>query len=264
MKPNTTPEHQLSSLTGKLAGLLYSLCSYLLFLLTALYLIGFLSGLGVPKDINSGQGLSWPLAVIVDALLITLFAVQHSGMARQRFKRWWTTHIPAPIERATYVLSTCLVLILLFWLWQPIATPIWSVTSTWGHGLLMAVFWLGCFVVVLSTFLISHFELLGITQALSAWRSARPDNPTFKTPLLYKLVRHPLYLGFLIVFWATPDMTVGHLLFALLNTIYILIGAYLEEKDLVEMFGERYQRYQQNVAMLVPLIKRKPDRKKDA
>ncbi|MFJ7795018.1 methanethiol S-methyltransferase [Pseudomonas sp. NPDC096950] len=263
MKPDTTPEHRLSTFTGKLAGLLYSLCSYLLFLLTALYLIGFLSGLGVPKDINSGPGLSWPLAVIVDTLLITLFALQHSGMARQRFKRWWTAHIPAPIERATYVLSTCLVLILLFWLWQPMATPIWSVTSTWGHGLLMALFWLGCGVVVLSTFLISHFELLGITQALSAWHSARPDNPTFKTPLLYKLVRHPLYLGFLIVFWATPDMTVGHLLFALLNTIYVLIGAHLEEKDLAEMFGERYRRYQQNVAMLVPLIKRKPDRKQD-
>ena len=259
MKPDITPEHRLSSLTGKLAGLLYSLCSYLLFLLTALYLIGFLSGLGVPKDINSGPAPDWPLAILVDTLLITLFAVQHSGMARQRFKRWWTTLIPAPIERATYVLSTCLVLILLFWLWQPMATPIWRVTSAWGHGLLMALFWLGCGVVVLSTFLISHFELLGITQALSAWRSARPDTPTFKTPFLYKLVRHPLYLGFLIVFWAAPDMTAGHLLFALLNTVYILIGAHFEEKDLLKMFGEQYERYRQNVAMLIPWVKRKPD-----
>ncbi|RON41952.1 hypothetical protein BK666_23305 [Pseudomonas frederiksbergensis] len=262
MKPKNLPELHTNAFAGKLAGLLYSLCSYLLFLLTALYLIGFLSGIGVPKDINSGVGLSWPLAVIVDTLLITLFAIQHSGMARQPFKRWWITFIPAPIERATYVLSTCLVLILIFWLWQPMPTSIWSVTSIWGHGLLMALFWLGCGVVVLSTFLISHFELLGITQALSAWHSARPDNPTFKTPLLYKLVRHPLYLGFLIVFWATPDMTAGHLLFALLNTVYILIGAHFEEKDLVDLFGERYQRYQQNVAMLVPLTKRKPDRER--
>ncbi|WP_213941240.1 methanethiol S-methyltransferase [Pseudomonas sp. dw_612] len=257
------PKNHLISSTEKLAGLLYSLCSYLLFLLTALYLIGFLSGIGVPKDIDSGPGLDWPLAFIIDTLLITLFAIQHSGMARQRFKRWWTTHIPAPIERATYVLSTCLVLIVLFWLWQPMATPVWSMTSTWSRGLLMALFWLGCGVVVLSTFLISHFELFGITQALSAWHSARPDNPIFKTPLLYKWVRHPLYLGFLMVFWATPDMTAGHLLFALLGTIYILIGAHFEEKDLVNLFGERYQRYQQKVAMLVPLAKRKPDREKD-
>lgn len=252
------PIHHLSSSAGKLAGLLYSLCCYLFFLLITLYLIGFLSGIGVPKDINAGPNLNWPQAVIIDTLLITLFAVQHSGMARQRFKRWWTQRIPAPIERATYVLSTCLVLALLFWLWQPITTSVWSVTSAGGRGLLMAVFWLGCGVAVLATFLISHFELLGIKQTLNAWYPARLDTPTFKTPLLYRLVRHPLYLGFLMVFWATPDMTAGHLLFALLSTVYILIGVHFEEKDLVDLFGERYQRYQQSVAMLVPLTKRKP------
>ncbi|RON47249.1 methanethiol S-methyltransferase [Pseudomonas frederiksbergensis] len=261
MKPKHPTQQQTNAFAGKLTGLLYSLCCYVFFLATALYMIGFLSGIGVPKDINTGPGLSWPLAVIVDTLLITLFAVQHSGMARQRFKRWWTRFIPAPIERATYVLSSCLVLVLLFWLWQPIATSIWQVTSAWGHGLLMGLFWLGWGVVVLATFLISHFELLGVKQAFNAFYPDRPDNPTFKTPLLYKLVRHPLYLGFLIVFWATPDMTAGHLLFALLNTLYILIGVHFEEMDLVEMFGEHYRRYQDNVAALVPLIKRKPGKK---
>jgi protein-S-isoprenylcysteine O-methyltransferase Ste14 len=183
MKPNNPPEHHLSSLAGKLAGVFYSLCCYLFFLLITLYLIGFLSGIGVPKDINTGPSLNWPLAVIVDTLLITLFAVQHSGMARQRFKRWWTQRIPPPIERATYVLSTCIVLTLLFWLWQPITTPIWNVTSAWGHKLLMTLFWLGCGIAILATFLISHFELLGIQQTLNAWRPGRPDTPTFKTPL---------------------------------------------------------------------------------
>jgi protein-S-isoprenylcysteine O-methyltransferase Ste14 len=261
MKPSNPTQQRTLAFAGKLAGLLYSLCCYVFFLLTALYMIGFLSGIGVPKDINTGPGLNWPLAVIVDTLLITLFAVQHSGMARMRFKRWWTGFIPAPIERATYVLSSCLVLVLLFWLWQPIEVSIWSVTSAWGHGLLMALFWLGWGVVVLATFLISHFELLGIKQALNAFYPDRRQSPTFKTPLLYKAVRHPLYLGFLIVFWATPEMTAGHLLFALLNTVYILIGVHFEEKDLLEMFGEHYRRYQHNVAALVPLIKRKPTKK---
>lgn len=261
MKPKTLSEQSASSFARKLAGLFYSLGCYVLFLLTALYLIGFLSGIGVPKDINSGPGLDWTLAIIIDTVLITLFAVQHSGMARQGFKRWWIRFVPAPIERATYVLSSCLVLVLLFWLWQPIETSIWRVTSTWGHALLMTVFWLGCGVIVLATFLISHFELLGIKQALNAFYPDRPEVATFRTPLLYRLVRHPLYLGFLIAFWATPDMTAGHLLFALLNTLYILIGVHLEEKDLVELFGERYLRYQQNVAGLVPLIKRKSIKK---
>lgn len=258
MNPRNPTHHRFFVFSGKLAGLLYSLFCYLCFLLTTLYLIGFLSGIGVPKDINAGASLSGPLAVLVDSLLITLFAVQHSGMARQGFKRWWTRFVPAPIERATYVLSTCLVLVLLFWLWQPMETPIWRVTSAWGHALLMALFWLGCFVAVFATFLISHFELFGIKQAINAWRSTGPAPLTFKTPLLYKLVRHPLYLGFVMVFWATPEMTAGHLLFALLSTFYILIGAHFEEKDLVDLFGEQYQRYQQNVAMLVPLTKRKP------
>jgi len=259
MKPQDLPEHRLSHSTGKVAGLLYSLCCYLCFLLTALYLMGFLSGIGVPKDIDSGPSLDWRLATLVDTLLITLFAVQHSGMARKGFKQWLTRFIPAPIERATYVLVTCLVLVLLFWLWQPIRASIWRLESAWTQGMLTGVFWIGWGVILLATFLISHFELLGIKQALDAWRSPKPENPTFKTPLLYKLVRHPLYLGFLIVFWATPSMTAGHLLFAALSTLYILIGVHLEERDLVELFGKDYRRYRQRVAMLVPLIKRKPD-----
>jgi len=253
MKPLHLPKHR----TGKLAGLLYSLCCYLFFLLTALYLMGFLSGIGVPKDINSGPVISWPLAALVDTLLITLFAVQHSGMARKGFKQWWTRFIPTPIERATYVLATCLVLVLLFWLWQPINASIWRLESAGAYYLLTGLFWLGWGVVLLATFLISHFELLGIKQTLDAWRSPKPAEPTFKTPLLYKLVRHPLYLGFFIVFWATPSMTAGHLLFAALSTLYIFIGVHLEEKDLIDVFGDDYRRYKQRVAMLLPLIKRK-------
>jgi protein-S-isoprenylcysteine O-methyltransferase Ste14 len=252
MNPPNLTGHRFFGFSVKLAGLLYSLLCYLFFLLTVLYLIGFLAGIGVPKDINSGPGNTWPLAVLVDAILITLFAAQHSGMARKNFKRWWMRFIPATLERATYVLSSCLVLTLLFVLWQPIATPVWNVESPWGKGLLISLFWLGWGIALLATFLISHFELFGVKQALDAWRKLIPEKPTFKSPLLYKLVRHPLYLGFLIAFWATPDMTAGHLLFAILSTFYILIGAHLEEKDLVESLGEEYQRYQQEVGMLVP------------
>jgi protein-S-isoprenylcysteine O-methyltransferase Ste14 len=250
-------QHLYKNHIGKLAGLFYSLCCYLFFLLTALYLMGFLSGIGVPKNINSGPGISWPLAALVDTLLISLFALQHSGMARQGFKRWWTRFIPTPIERATYVLATCLVLVLIFWLWQPIDSSIWHLESSWSNRLITGFFWLGWGVILLATFLISHFELLGIKQALNTWRSPTPAESTFKTPLLYKLVRHPLYLGFIIVFWATPSMTAGHFLFAALSTLYIFIGVHLEEKDLMDVFGDEYRRYKQRVAMLIPRIKRK-------
>ncbi len=251
----------LNTLIGKLAGIAYSLFSYVFFLLTFLYLMGFLGSVWVPKTINSGPALSWPLALLVDVLLITLFAVQHSGMARKSFKNWWLNYVPAPVERATYVLVTSAVLALMFWLWQPIDTPVWTVESSVARALLAAGYWTGWGIVLLATFLLSHFELFGIKQALDALRLPKAAPCTFKTPMLYKIVRHPLYLGFLIAFWVTPDMSVGHLVFALTSTLYIVIGTQLEEKDLVVLFGDKYRRYQKEVGMLLPFMRRKPSPK---
>ena len=165
---------------------------------------------------------------------------------------------PAPIERATYVLASSVVLVVMFWLWQPIDLRVWQVESRLGSAVLTTLFWLGWGLILVATFLISHFELFGVKQALDALRPAKPVDGSFRTPLLYKIVRHPMYMGFLMAFWATPEMTVGHLVFALTSTIYILIGTQLEEKDLVEIFGEKYRNYQKNVGMLLPSLRRNP------
>ena len=257
----TRSEHKPRPLspTAKIACLLYSLLCYLCFLLGFLYFIGFLGNVAVPKSIDSGPGIPWPQALLVDVLLISLFAVQHSVMARKSFKLWWQNFVPAPIERATYVLASSAVLALMCWWWQPIDTLVWKVDSPLATGLLSGLFWFGWGLVFLASALISHFELFGIKQALDTLRKPRAVDSTFKTPLLYKIVRHPLYLGFLIAFWATPAMTVGHLVFALTSTVYIMIGWFLEEKDLVEIFGEKYRHYQKTVGMLLPFPHRKPD-----
>ena len=244
------------SRTGKIAALVYSLLSYLFFLLTFLYLMGFIGNVGVPKSIDLGSGLTWPWALLVDILLITLFALQHSIMARKSFKDRWRHIIPAPIERATYVLVSSAVLALLCVLWQPIGTLAWKLDSPLAAGLLVSLQWLGWVIVLVATFLFSHFELFGVKQALAPLLRPTPVNTAFQTPTLYKVVRHPMYLGFLLAFWATPEMTVGHLVFALTSTIYILIGTQLEEKDLVALFGDKYRRYQKNVAMLLPFVRR--------
>ena len=241
---------------GQFAALLYSLLSYLFFLLTFLYFMGFVGNVGVPKSIDSGTGLAWPWALASDILLISLFALQHSLMARKSFKDRWRFIIPAPIERATYVLVSSAVLALLCGLWQPITSVVWKVESPVATGLLVALYWLGWAIVLVATFLFSHFELFGIKQALAPLLRPALVNPVFRTPTLYKVVRHPMYLGFLIAFWATPQMTVGHLVFALTSTLYILIGTHLEEKDLVTLFGDNYRRYQKNVAMLLPFVRR--------
>lgn len=241
----------------KIVCLLYSLFSYLFFLLTFLYFIGFLGNVGVHKNIDSGTGLTWPWALLVDVLLISLFAIQHSCMARKSFKNWWQNFIPPAIERATYVLASSVVLALMCWWWQPIDIIVWEVKSPVGRGVLSGLFWLGWGILFLATVLISHFELFGVKQAFEALRQQKTVDCTFKTPLLYKVVRHPIYLGFLISFWATPDMTVGHLVFALTSTLYIVIGTHLEEKDLVELFGEKYRHYQKTVGMLLPFPRRK-------
>ncbi|MFL5036230.1 MAG: methanethiol S-methyltransferase [Microvirga sp.] len=228
---------------------------------TILYAIGFVANLWVPKGIDSGAPSPLAEALVVDALLLTVFALQHSVMARPRFKRFWTLVVPKPIERSTYVLFASLSLILLFWQWRPMPMPLWTVTDPTGAAVLQAASFAGLTLVLVSTFLISHFELFGVKQVVMHWLGRAVPETAFRTPLLYNLVRHPIYLGFIIAFWATPTMTAGHLLFAALTTAYIVIGIQLEERDLVRFFGKTYLDYRERVAMLVPGLrwKRSPE-----
>ena len=238
---------------GRVSALIYGLASYLVFFLSFVYAVGFIGGYWVPKSIDTGAESGLASSILIDVLLLGLFAVQHSVMARPAFKRWWTTIVPTSCERSTYVLISSLLFFLIFWQWRPIVTTVWHVEG-WPATLLIAVYWIGWLTALASTYMIDHFDLFGLRQVLSALRGTATGAPVFKTPLLYRLVRHPLMTGFLLVFWATPHMTAGHLLFAVMTTGYILVGVTLEERDLVAQFGERYERYRRRVPMLVPRL----------
>jgi len=243
-------------------ALLYGIACYAVFFATFLYAIGFVAGIGVPKHIDSGTTGPIASALAIDIALLGLFAVQHSGMARPGFKRWWTRIVPVPIERSTYVLLSSVVLIALFAFWRPLPQQVWNVGNGAAAVALQGQSALGWLLVLTGTFLINHFDLFGLRQV---WRYSRRHGADegvqpFVTRAFYRIVRHPLMLGFLVAFWATPTMTLGHLLFALATTGYILLAVrFLEERDLVAMYGDTYRDYQRRVPMLLPLPKRAPE-----
>jgi protein-S-isoprenylcysteine O-methyltransferase Ste14 len=240
-----------------LLALMYALAAYLFFLGTFTYAIGFVGNFPfMPQTIDSG-GVNAPLsqAVAINVALLAVFAVQHSVMARRGFKRVWTRLVSPTVERASFVLAASAALALLLWQWRPIAEPVlWSVHNPVARMALQAVFWTGWGVVLISTYLIDHFELFGLRQPWMALRRNTIPAQEFRTPLFYRHVRHPIYLGFLLAFWATPDMSAGHALFTAACTGYILIGIWFEERDLVAQFGKRYLAYREQVGMLLPRI----------
>ena len=247
---------------GGVIAFLYGVASYGVFFASFLYAIVFvgnithvpgISEFTVPKTIDSGSPSSPLSSALIDAVLLSIFALQHSVMARPAFKRVWTRIVPPSVERSTYVLLSSLALILLFWQWRPLPEPVWELANPAAVLATSALFWVAWGIVLVSTFLLNHFELFGLRQVWARMRGGEVPGSTFKTPLFYKLVRHPIYFGFIVAFWATPVMSVGHLLFAAATSAYIFIGIFLEERDLVAYFGDTYRDYQRRVRMLFPM-----------
>lgn len=241
----------------RMTGFLYGVISYAVFLASFLYAIGFVGNLPVPKSIDSGPSGPLGEALLVNVVLLGLFAIQHSVMARPVFKTWWTKIVPRPVERSTYVLISSLLLALLFWKWEAMTGVIWSVENQAGRIGLNAVFWLGWLIVLWSTFMINHFDLFGLRQVYLRLRDVEYTQVRFKADALYRFVRHPIMLGFLIAFWATPHMTLGHLLFSVATTGYIFIGIFFEERDLAAFHGDAFEQYRKDVPMIVPIPGRK-------
>jgi protein-S-isoprenylcysteine O-methyltransferase Ste14 len=237
---------------GRIIALLYGIASYVAFFVTILYAIGFVSGHVVPKTIDSGAVAPMAEALIVNLLLMSVFAVQHSVMARKQFKEWWTQFVPKSVERSTFVLFSSLALVLLFWQWRPMPDVVWQIADPQIAMAITGLSLVGWLIVFTSTFLINHFELFGLHQVANNLGGRPMPTPRFRTPLYYKFVRHPIYLGFIIAFWVAPTMTAGHMLFAAVTTAYILVGILLEERDLIDLFGDDYRRYRDRVSMLVP------------
>ena len=240
------------NVVGRVIAFLYGIASYVVFFVTFLYAIGFVEGMIVPKTIDSGTAGPTTQALIVNLVLMSVFAIQHSVMARPQFKRWWTKFVPASVERTTYVLLASLALALLIWQWQPMPAVVWQIADPRLAMAVTGLSFVGWLIVLTSTFLINHFELFGLHQVANNLAGRSMQTPRFRTPLFYHFVRHPIYLGFIIAFWAAPTMTVGHLLFAAVTTAYIIVGIQLEERDLIDIFGDQYRSYMSRVAMLVP------------
>lgn len=239
----------------RLSIFLYGIVSYAVFFATFLYAIGFIGNFGVPKTMDSPRDTTLVTALLIDAGLLALFALQHSIMARPAFKRWWTRIVPESAERSTYVLFSSLALIALFAFWQPLGGMVWEVTSPVARAAIYGAYAFGWGLVLVSTFLINHFDLFGLRQVWLQLIGRPYTQLTFVTPAPYRLVRHPLYVGWLFAFWATPVMTVTHLFFAVATTAYILIAIQLEERDLVAAHPE-YDQYRRRVPMLIPFLKR--------
>ncbi|MBI4115135.1 MAG: isoprenylcysteine carboxylmethyltransferase family protein [Candidatus Omnitrophica bacterium] len=237
---------------NRIVTLIYGVIGYFIFFATFAYFFLFIGNLWVPKTVDSGIPSDTTSSIFVNVLLIALFGIQHSVMARPTFKKWWTQFVPKPIERTTFVILTSLILILLYWKWQPIPNIIWNLDGTWLAPILWGFFWLGFLVVLLSSFTINHFDLFGLRQVWLYFRGRDYAMVPFKVTGFYKYVRNPLMLGFLIAMWVTPVMTVGHLIFALSFTIYIFIGIYFEERNIAEFLGEGYKVYRTQTSMILP------------